>query len=1111
MDSPISSTASPLRPGATPKGSTPPGSKRRSPRVAVREEARSAAKQLAGAVAERFWSKAVASDGREYFYHLSSHETAWELPPGAILHQLGSSPSARSPAGRSPAGRSPAVRSPKLSPRSDFLHRRASMEVAGSPPSSTKKLAPSPSPGADATSTTPVLPCHVDRDTATAALKAELRRVKPLLADARQQAIALRDEHLQRLRTLEASVVQLASGSATNEATAARLRAENRLQAQAAERHVSGLQAELEAVRREREATARAASDEAHEMQLQLAAESVTIGALRQTLSGVSAQLARCEEELFEARRRQAEAEAARGAAEAAGSRAAADEEAEARRVKEAEAEAKRATEAAEAAVAAVAAVAAEAEAKRQAAEAWQQARSAEERGAVEVARARSEAQAAVARAAGAEEARACEAAEAAQAAAATAREAAARERAVREAAAARLRACEARCDELDDQLHEANGTVRVYCRVRPMSEAEAEAGPAAAVVGGGDGDGVGDGDGDDGTADDDGTKPRTVVVKTGGGTGTGTGTGGCGGGSGGGGRAFVFDRAFGGDATHDDVFDEQLRAIAARAARGGSTTLMAYGQTGSGKTHTVLGLLPLLLKPMLEACQGGGGGGGGAGGGGGGGAEERLSVRVGVVEVYREEARDLLLPTATASTTTTTATATATTTAATTEVKSCSTLHHVPVADAAAAEEVVRYAAARRVTADNGLNACSSRSHLLIHFELVSGVAASAGSTTGGEGGDPGGGGESGGGGGVVRGALHLVDLAGSERLRRTEATGERRAEGVTINKSLSALGDVMAALAAKAEHVPYRNATLTKLLQPGLSKGCRVVLLLTASPAAADAPETAVALAFGARARTAALGPIGSGGGAAGGGGGGGVVSAKELARVQKLLSGARQLAATQQREAAAARQEASELNGALKAAAETTRRAEARAREAAGAAEREAAARAKERAKMLRDNDELRRRLAVALARDGRDAPASAASSARDATPASASASSTAVVAPAPAPAPSPAAAALPTPPPPSTSEPMVPPVPPEPPTPTLSRQESPRAPLAPRNSISPPPSSSRREAPSKGGNGAASARLFRKAPLTAPARVRARTPPPRGVARNGAGLRQPTWKA
>jgi kinesin family member C1 len=71
-----------------------------------------------------------------------------------------------------------------------------------------------------------------------------------------------------------------------------------------------------------------------------------------------------------------------------------------------------------------------------------------------------------------------------------------------------------------------------------------------------------------------------------------------------------------------------------------------------------------------------------------------------------------------------------------------------------------------------------------------------------------------------TCEGSLNLVDLAGSERLEKSGAGNDkdRLKETQNINKSLSALGDVIAALGEKGDgksdkHIPYRNSKVNIL----------------------------------------------------------------------------------------------------------------------------------------------------------------------------------------------------------------------------------------------------------------------------------------------------------
>jgi len=281
--------------------------------------------------------------------------------------------------------------------------------------------------------------------------------------------------------------------------------------------------------------------------------------------------------------------------------------------------------------------------------------------------------------------------------------------------------------------------------------------------------------------------------------------------------KVFEFDSSFGPKSTQEEVFNE-VEALVTSVLDGFNVCIFAYGQTGSGKTYTMegsdtdKGINPRTLSRLFDQIT------------------ERsnaysYAVEFAILEIYNEEIRDLL----------------DTTPGKKLEVRQGPDGNYVqdlalfPVASYDEVIEIWGKARSNRTTFSNNVNEHSSRSHLVLSV-YVRGENRNTGVGS--------------------YGKLHLVDLAGSERLSRTGASGDRLKEAQNINKSLSALGDVIAAAAAKQGHIPYRNSKLTHVLQDSLGQDSKTLMIVQTSPLTKDASESLCSLNFASRARQVELG---------------------------------------------------------------------------------------------------------------------------------------------------------------------------------------------------------------------------------------------------------------
>jgi len=327
------------------------------------------------------------------------------------------------------------------------------------------------------------------------------------------------------------------------------------------------------------------------------------------------------------------------------------------------------------------------------------------------------------------------------------------------EDSATKLRQEETLRRKLHNQVQELKGNIRVFCRVRPPLGPEVD--DAAKLV-----------------IPDETEESKELVVtgpeqKSSLGTVTASK------------NAFSYDRVFGPTSQNLQIFDE-ISQLVQSALDGYNVCIFCYGQTGSGKTHTMSsddGMIPLAVHQIYDTATK---------------LEDKgwkYTMEGSFVEVYNENLNDLLGK------------------AEELDKKKLEIRHDnvnskttlvgvetIILDTPATLTTLLQRAGANRSVAATKANSRSSRSHSVFILRLT-GVNSMTGERS--------------------EGTLNLVDLAGSERLGHSQATGDRLKETQSINKSLSCLGDVIAALGQGKDggHVPYRN-----------SKVCLFVLLMSA-----------------------------------------------------------------------------------------------------------------------------------------------------------------------------------------------------------------------------------------------------------------------------------------
>uniref|UniRef100_A0A8C1FU07 Kinesin-like protein n=1 Tax=Cyprinus carpio carpio TaxID=630221 RepID=A0A8C1FU07_CYPCA len=283
------------------------------------------------------------------------------------------------------------------------------------------------------------------------------------------------------------------------------------------------------------------------------------------------------------------------------------------------------------------------------------------------------------------------------------------------------------------------------------------------------------------------------------------------------GGKPYVFDRVFQSNTTQEQVYNACAQKIVKDVLEGYNGTIFAYGQTSSGKTHTMegnlhdpdgMGIIPRIVQDIFNYIYS---------------MDENLEfhIKVSYFEIYLDKIRDLL-------------------DVSKTNLSVHEDKNRVPyvkgcterfVCSPDEVMDTIDEGKSNRHVAVTNMNEHSSRSHSIFLINVKQENTQTEQK---------------------LSGKLFLVDLAGSEKVSKTGAEGAVLDEAKNINKSLSALGNVISALAEGTTYVPYRDSKMTRILQDSLGGNCRTTIVICCSPSSFNEAETKTTLMFGQRAKT-------------------------------------------------------------------------------------------------------------------------------------------------------------------------------------------------------------------------------------------------------------------